>query len=148
MRNLFAAVLALGLATAPALAAPAADDAPSYEKGPVWDFGLVQTKDGHFDDYMKWLASQWRGQEEALKKAGRILDYKVLVVIDPRKGEPDIILATQYANMAGFDHSVSDEYALQRQIFGSLSKANQEQADRSSIRTILGDMLVREAVLK
>lgn len=149
MRYLSAAFVALTLCAAPALAAPPADpDAPSYEKGTVWDFGLVQTKDGHFDDYMKWLAGQWKAQEEALKKAGRILSYKVLVVTDPRKDEPDIILATEYANMAAFDHSAGDEYALQKSIFGSLSKASGEQAARGSIRTILGDILVREAILK
>jgi hypothetical protein len=155
MRYLPAAFVALTLCIAPALsapafaAAPAADpDAPSYDKGTVWDFGLVQTKDGHFDDYMKWLAGQWKAQEEALKKAGRILSYKVLIVADPRKDEPDIILATEYPNMAAFDHSAGDEYALQKSIFGPLSKATSEQAARGSIRTIVGDILVREAILK
>lgn len=147
MRYLTAAVAALSLfAVSPALAAD--DDVPSFDKGPVWDFAQVQTKDGHFDDYMKWLATQWKAQEEALKKAGYIVSYKVLVAADPRQGEADIILATEYANMAAFDRSSAEEYAMQKKIFGSLVAASQQQASRGSIRTLLGDTLMREAILK
>jgi hypothetical protein len=97
---------------------------------------------------MKWLAGPWKEQQEALKKAGMIKSYKVLLVADPRKDEPDIILATEYANMAAFDISTKQEYAMGEKIWGSLSKASQEQAARGAIRTVLGDKVVREAILK
>ncbi|MCJ2179576.1 hypothetical protein [Novosphingobium album (ex Hu et al. 2023)] len=145
MRHGKLAFLALSLIAAPALAQ---NDGPTFDKGPVWDFADIKTVDGHFDDYMAWLAGPWKEQQEAMKKAGYIMDYKVMLVSDPREGEPDIILATQYANMAAFDHSTADEYSLGKKIWGSMSKANQEQAARSSIRTVMGDMLVREAILK
>jgi hypothetical protein len=140
------AFAALALVTSAAIAQDA--DAPSFAKGPVWDYASVKTKDGHFDDYMKWLSTEWKAQQEALKKAGYISDYKVLVVSDPRGDEPDLILATQYPNMAAFDHSVAEEYAFQKKIFGPLAKASKEQADRGNIRTLLGDMMLREAILK
>lgn len=145
MKHAAILLAALALAAAPA---QAASEGPSYEKGPVWDFGQVKTVDGHFDDYMKWLAGPWKAQQEAMKKAGLIVSYKVLLVTDPREGEPDIILVTEYANMAAFDVSTTEEYRIGASIWGALSKANQEQAARSSIRTILGDMLTREAILK
>ena len=147
MRHFAAALAALVLINAtPSLAAD--DDAPVFDKGHVWDFTQVQTKDGHFDDYMKWLATQWKAQEEALKKAGVIVSYKVFVVADPRRDEGDLILATEYPNMAAFDRSTAEEYAMQKRIFGSLAQASQQQAARGEIRTILSDMVVREAVLK
>ena len=145
MRYLSAAFTALALLAAPTLAS--AED-PVYDKGPVWDYGQIKTVDGHFDDYMKWLAGPWQEQQEALKKAGYILSYKVLLVADPRKDEPDIILATEYKNMAAFDTTTKEEYAMGEKIWGSLSKASQEQAARGAIRTIMGDMVVREAILK
>jgi hypothetical protein len=128
--------------------ARAADEAPPFEKGPVWDFTQVKTVDGHFDDYMKFVTTVWKDQEETLKKAGRIIDYKVFLVANARQGEPDIILAQEYKNMAGFDRPVADEYAMAAQISGPLAKANQEQTARSSIRTIQGDMMMREITLK
>jgi hypothetical protein len=145
MRNRSVLLIALAMFAAPALAA---GDGPSYDKGPVWDFGEIKTVDGHFDDYMKWLAGPWKAQQEAMKKAGYIVSYKVLLVADPRKDEPDIILATEYANMAAFDHSTADEYKIGEKIWGSMTKASQEQAARGSIRTLMSDRLLREAVLK
>ena len=130
-------------------AAPAfAQDGPSFETGPVWDFSQVQTNDGHFDDYMAWLDTGWKAQEEALLKAGVIIGYKVYLVQNPRQGEPDIVLAQEYRNMAAFDRTVAEGYALQAKIGGPLSKSNAEQAARGSIRTIMGDVRMREAVLK
>ena len=145
MRTIFAAFATLALISIPALAA--AED-PVWEKGTVWDYGEIKTVDGHFDDYMKWLAGPWKEQQEAMKKAGMIKSYKVLLVADPRKDEPDIILATEYANMAAFDISTKQEYAMGEKIWGSLSKASQEQAARGAIRTVMGDKVVREALLK
>ncbi len=146
MKLLFASLAAAALfAGAPAFAA---DEGPVFETGPVWDFSQVQTKDGHFDDYMAWLDTGWKAQEEALKKAGVIIDYKVYLVESPRQGEPDLVLAQEYKNMAAFDRSVADGYAMQAKIFGSLPKANADQAARGTIRTIMGDVRMREAVLK
>ncbi|HJQ18600.1 MAG TPA: hypothetical protein VJ859_16580 [Allosphingosinicella sp.] len=150
MRHLLATLTAVTLALSPvAASAAAADpDAPSYAKGTVWDFAMIRTQDGHFDDYMQWLAGRWQEQQEALKKAGYIRSYKVLIVSDPRPNEADLILATEYQNMAAFDRTADEEYAMQKKIFGSLATASKEQAARGSIRTVLGDMLLREAVLK
>ncbi len=145
--RMMTAFAALSLMTSAAIAA-ADPDAPSFAKGTVWDYSSIKTKDGHFDDYMKWLSTEWKAQQEALKKAGYISSYKVLVVSDPREGEPDIILATEYPNMAAFDHSVAEEYAFAKKTFGPLAKASKEQADRGTIRTVMGDMMVREAILK
>jgi hypothetical protein len=114
----------------------------------VWDFTQIQTKDGHQDDYLRWLATDWKRQEEALKKAGVIVSYHVYMVQNPRQGEPDIVLAQEYKNMATFDTPVAQQYALQAKIAGSIAKSNEAQAARGTIRTIMGDVMVREAVLK
>ena len=119
-----------------------------FENGVVLDVASIQTKDGHFNDYMHWLATDWRRQEEALKKAGVITDYHVWLVQNQRAGEPDIMLTQTYKNMAVFDASQAQQYALQARIAGSIAKSDQGQAARGSIRTIMGDMMVREAVLK
>jgi opacity protein-like surface antigen len=147
MKRFLAAVVAsAALSTSAALAADA--NAPSYDNGPVWDYAAVKTKDGHFDDYMKWLSTEWKGQEEALKQAGVIMDYKVLVVTDPRANDPDVFLAQEYRNMAAFDTPVAQQYALYARISGPLVKASKEQEARGAIRTLMGDVMVREAILK
>jgi hypothetical protein len=147
MKHLFGAVAAsITLLALPALAAEA--NAPSFENGPVWDYAQIKTKDGHFDDYMHWLATAWKSQEEGLKKAGVIMDYKVYLVANPRNDEPDVLLAQEYKNMAAFDTPMAQQYALQAKIGGSITKQNEQQASRGTLRNIMGDVMVREAILK
>lgn len=50
--------------------------------------------------------------------------------------------------MAVFDQSQAAQYALQAKIAGSIARSDHEQAGRGSIRTIMGDMMLREAVFK
>jgi hypothetical protein len=147
MKYALAALAAsLAFATVPAIAQE--DNMPAFENGAVLDVASIQTKDGHFNDYMHWLSTDWKRQEEALKKAGVILDYHVWVVQNQRSGEPDIFLTQTYKNMAVFDASQAQQYALQAKIAGSIAKSDQGQTARGSIRTIMGDMMMREAVLR
>jgi hypothetical protein len=151
MKSLFAGIAASTvLIVGPALAA--GDDSPAFENGPVWDVVQVQTRDGHFDDYMKWVSTAWKAGEEAQKKEGVIVDYKVYVVDHPRAGEPDVLLCQEFRNMAAFDTPVAEQFEIaariSRSIEGSIAKMNQQQAARGAIRTVLGSMMMREAVLK
>jgi len=139
---------ALALVPALALTAAFADDARPYDNGPVWDFSMIQTKGGHFDDYMKFVATNWKAQQEAAKAKGWVLDYKVFSVTDPRDNEPDIILAIEYKNMGVFDVAIEEQEALTKKVFGSLPASNKAAVDRESIRTLKGDVLTRELILK
>jgi hypothetical protein len=145
MKRVFAALAALSaLIVLPALAA----SDRGYDNGPVWDVGAIQTKDGHFDDYMKFVTTTRKQQQEAMKKAGYILDYKVYVVTEPRDNEPDIYLATKFKNMAAFDTSLDEMDAFFAKTMGSKEQGNKEQQDRGAIRVVRGDMLMRELILK
>ncbi len=138
---------AAALLVIPSLAS-AADSARPYDNGPVWDVSAIQTKPGHFDDYMRFVATSWRALQEELKKQGQVLDYKVLTVADPRDNEPDIYLLVEWKNMAAFDTPLDKQDALTRKMFGSVADANKAGLDRESIRTLRGDMLTRELILK
>lgn len=144
--------IALLLSAAALLAIPslasAAEPVRPYDNGPVWDVAAIQTKPGHFDDYMKYVATTWRALNEELKKEGQVLDYKVLTVADPRDNEPDLYLLVEWKNMAAFDTPLDKQDALTRKVFGSVADANKAGMDRESIRTLRGDMLTRELILK
>ena len=139
---------ALALVPALAITSAFADDARPYDNGPVWDFSMIQTKGGHFDDYMKFVATSWRAEQEAAKAKGWVLDYKVFSVTDPRDNEPDVILAIEYKNMAVFDVSQDENDAMMKKVFGSLPASNKAAVDRETIRTLKGDVLTRELILK
>ena len=137
------ALLAATLVASPILA-----DGPHWNDGPVVNVGYIRTVDGHFDDYMAWLATTWKKQEEASKKAGLIISYRVLVVQPVGPNDPDIILVNEFKNWEALDSLGSKLDAVSAQVEGSLEKANQSQVERSKIRTVLGARTMQEAVLK
>ena len=111
-------------------AAALAEDARPYDNGPVWDVEAILTKPGHFDDYMKFVSTTWRAEQEALKAKGLVLDYKVLTTADPRENEPDLFLMVEYKNMAAFDTPLDEQDAMMKKLFGSMPAANKADVDR------------------
>ena len=136
---------ALLLAT---VATAALANGTEYNDGAVVSRTAIRTVDGHFDDYMHWLDTAWRQQEEAAKKAGILTDYKVLVAQPRGPQDPDIYLVEFYPNWATFDGIGAKMDSISKQLAGSLKEANAQQASRSSIRTILGSEVMQEATLK
>jgi len=123
-------------------------DGTHYSDGPVVNVAAIRTVDGHFDDYMKWLATTWKKQSEAGKKAGLILSYRVLLVEPRGPNDPDVYLVTEFKNWAALDGLGGKFDAVSTQIEGSLEKANQSQSDRAKIRTVLGSQTMQTAELK
>jgi hypothetical protein len=147
MKSFTTAAIAFGAMLAlPAVAS--ADEARTYDNGPVWQIGYIQTKAGHFDDYMKFVSTTWKAEQEALKAKGLVLDYKVLAPQDPRDNEPDLILMIEYKNMAAFDVPLDDLDAVTKKLSGSITAANKAYADRETIRVEKGTLLTRELILK
>ena len=123
-------------------------DGRDWDDGPVVNVASIRTVDGHFDDYMHWLATGFKKQEEAAKKAGLILSYRVFVLEPRGPQDPDILLVTEFKNWAALDHLGKKFDALTAETQGSVDQANHEQADRAKIRTVLGSRTQQEAILK
>jgi len=131
-----------------AIAPAAFADGTDYNDGQVVVRTAVRTVDGHFDDYMHWLATVWVKEEAAAKKAGILTDYKVLVAQPRGPQDPDIYLVEFYPNWAAFDGMGGKMDAIAKQIWGTLKETNTEEAGRGKIRTILGSEVMQEAKLK
>ena len=130
------------------LATLAYADGRNFNDGPVVNVSAIKTVDGHFDDYMQWLATNWKKQEEAAKKAGLITKYQVLVVESQGPHDPDILLVVEFKNWAALDGLGSKFDAVSAQVEGSVEKANQAEVDRAKIRTVLGSKTMQVAELK
>ncbi len=123
-------------------------DGRDWTDGPVQNVAFIRTVDGHFDDYMHWLATTYKKQQEAAKAAGLITSYEVLVGQPHNPQEADIILITVYKNWAALDHLGSKLDEVSAKVEGSVDAANKSEADRAKIRTVLGSDTVQVAVLK
>ena len=82
-----AALLGLACASTAALA-----DDHAFTDGPVVNVAAVRTEYGKFDDYMKYLDGNWKATQEAAKKAGLVLSYRVITVQPRTENDPDVYL--------------------------------------------------------
>jgi hypothetical protein len=140
-----AAAALLGLSSLSTLAYA---DGRDWSDGPVINVASIRTVDGHFDDYMHWLATTYKKLQEASKKAGLITGYRV-IVIEPRgPNDPDVLLVTEYKNWAALDNLGGKSDKVGAEVEGSVEAAAQSERDRAKIRTVLGSRTEQEAILK
>ena len=128
-------------------AAVLADDTKVYRDGPVIEVSYIRTKPGHFDDYMKFLATTYRTLMEANKKAGLITDYAIYSALPRSPQDPDLLLTITYPNMAALDRTEEADAVAERTV-GTMTAQNQAALDRESLREVLGSERVRELILK
>jgi len=79
-----------------------ADD-HAYTEGTVSQVAAIRTIEGHFDDYMAWIDTVWKKEQEAAKKAGYIVKYEVFVAQPRTENDADIYLMITYKNYAAMD---------------------------------------------
>jgi hypothetical protein len=145
MQRLSTTLIALALAGASTFGW--AQNAKPYTDGPVTEVSYIKTKPGRFDDYMQFLATTYRAEMEAQKKAGLILAYRIYSKQARSPQEPDLILTITYPNMAALDRT--DEFdAVSAKVLGSSAAQNKATIERGPMREVLGSELIRELVLK
>ena len=112
-------ILSLCLAVSSLSLNARAQDERAYTDGPVTDVTYIQVEYGHFEEYIDWLNSTWKPTMEAYKKAGLIIDYKVLRLTPKSPDQPNIILWITFKNgMAALDKGVELE-AVAKQVIGT-----------------------------
>ena len=119
----------------------------TYNEGPVTEVTYLKIEYGHFDEYVDWLNSTWKPLNEAKKKAGLIVDYKVFTTRPRKPEEPNVIFMITYQNMAAFDRRTK-ENAVAVEMIGSAKEQDAARIARSAYRQRLGTELIREIILK
>ena len=119
-----------------------------YHNGTVWDIAFIRIKPGMDVAYQNYLASSWKAEQEALKKEGVILSYKVLVTEGHTPGEFNIMLMTEFKDMATMEANEDKADSISQKVVGSDQQQMQGYKDRSEIREIIGNRLARELVLE
>lgn len=124
-----------------------ADDHP-YSEGPIVNVASIRTVDGHFDDYMKFVATTWKQEQEAAKKMGDVISYQVLTVEPRSPNDPDVYLVVTFKNWAALDGWIAKSDAIAKAVSGTVAAADKGQADRGAIRRILGSQTMQVLNLK
>ena len=141
-------ILSICLAASSLSLTARAQDERAYTDGPVTDVTYIQVEYGHFEEYIDWLNSTWKPTMEAYKKAGLIIDYKVLQATPKSPDQPNIYLWITFKNAAAaLDKGVELE-AVAKQVIGTTEVQNKARVHRNDYRKVMGGELFRELILK
>jgi hypothetical protein len=119
-----------------------------YRDGSVWNISMIRVKPGMDSAYLNYLATDWKRNQEAAKKEGLILSYKVLVTEGHSPTDWDLLLMTEVKDLATMEANNDKADALTQKIVGDDQKQMQGYKDRSEIREVMGIRLAREIVLE
>ena len=119
-----------------------------YRNGSVWDVAFIRMKPGMDTAYLNYIATDWKRNQEALKKDGLILSYKVLTTEAHGSNDWNIMLMTEYKDMATMEANEAKADALAQRVIGNDQKQLQGYRERLEIREVMGNRLAREIVLE
>ena len=120
----------------------------SYRNGSVWDVAMIRIKPGMDTAYLNYVATDWKRNQEAAKKEGLLLSYRVLQTESHSANDWNLLLMTEYKDLASLEANQDKADALAQRMIGDDQKQMQGYKDRSEIREIVGDRLAREIVLE
>ena len=120
----------------------------TYKEGSVWNIQFVRTNAGQGVDYLNSLKTTWKAvQDEALKQ-GLILSYKILDGEAANSQDFDILLMTEFKNLASMEGMEDKWDAISKKVVGDMAAMKTLRDSRVSMRTINGGKLMREIVYK
>ena len=119
-----------------------------YHNGTVWNISFIRIKPGMDSAYMNYLASSWKAEQEAQKKDGNIVSYKVMSVEGHTSGEFNLMLMSEYKSLAAMEASEDKADAVTQKVVGNDETQMKGYNDRLAIREIIGDRLAREVILE
>ena len=119
-----------------------------FKNGTVWSIGFIRMKPGMETAYLNYVAGDWKREQEALKKDGQIISYRVLQTEAHGAGDFNLMLMTEYKDLATYEKNQDKADALLQTVIGDDEKQRQGYRQRLEIREVLADRLAREIVLE
>ena len=139
--SLFVLMLTLSVAASAQVNRP-------YHDGSVWAIGVISMKPGMDGAYKNYLASEWKKQQEALKKDGQIISYMAIQTESHSSTDWNMLLLTEYKDLATYEANQTKADNLAQTVIGDDAKQMQGYRDRLLIREVLGNRIARQIVLE
>jgi hypothetical protein len=119
-----------------------------FRSGSVWSVSFIRMKPGMENAYLNYIASEWKREQEAFKKDGQILSYKVITTEAHGSNDWNIMLMTEYKDLATMEANETKADNLAQAVSGNDEKQMQGYRDRLQIREVLDVRTAREIVLE
>ena len=119
-----------------------------FRNGSVWSVSYIRMKPGMETAYLNYIATDWKRNQEASKKDGLILSYRVLTTEPHNPQDFNIMLMTEYKDLTTLEANQDKADALAQRVIGDDAKQMQGYRERLEIREVLGVRQAREIVLE
>jgi hypothetical protein len=119
-----------------------------FRNGSVWAVSFIRMKPGMDVAYLNFIATDWKKEQEALKSAGISLSYKVLETEGHAPDDWNLILMTEFKDLASLEANEAKAEALAQKVVGTDEKQMQGYRERVEIREVMGTRLAREIILE
>jgi hypothetical protein len=119
-----------------------------YRNGSVWNISFIKMKPGMDTAYLKYVASDWKREQEALKKDGQIISYKVITTEAHGSNDWNIMLMSEYKDLATLEANEDKADKLAQTVVGNDEEQMKGYRERLQIREVLDVRTAREIVLE
>jgi hypothetical protein len=140
MRKLMIAAAALAVLAA----TPAAAQQSSMKPGPLWTAARIYVEDGQMPNYMDYLTKTWVDLQDYSKAQGWLLEYHVLQSVNPRDGEPNIVLLTRFNDFPSAAETDRRNDLINKRLGLDSHGAAAASGERTKIRKQMGSVMYRE----
>lgn len=110
----------------------------------MWTAARIAVEDGQMQNYMDYLTKTWTAQQEFAKSQGWLLEYHVLQSMNPRDGEPNIVLITTFNDLPSAAEADRRNAMLNQRLTLDDHSAAAASGDRNKMRHQMGSVLYRE----
>ena len=131
-----------------AFATPVVAQSSSYTMGTVWQVSSIKVMPGQFENYMDFLAGNWRKEFEFGKKQGYVVSYHVFAVNNAREGEPDLMLAVEYKDYIPIAQQMEYQKQFEAMMAADAHKMETESGTRVTMRKEAGSIELQELKFK
>ena len=112
--------------------------------GALWTAARINVEDGQMQNYLDYLANTWTKNQEYAKSQGWLLEYHVLSSVNPRDGEPNIILITRFNDFPSAAETERRNAMMAKFTGQDAHQAAAASGQRNPMRRQSGSVLYRE----
>lgn len=112
--------------------------------GALWSAARIEVHDGQMQNYLDWLSKTWVSNQEFAKSQGWLLEYHILSSVNPRDGEPNIILITRFNDFPSAAEVDRRNEMMARHTGQDAHQAAVASGERNPMRKQMGSVLYRE----
>ena len=143
MKHCYLKAMAVVLMGVLALNVAQAQDEPPFIPGDYWEVTGVKTADGAGLKYARWLAGEWRKNNEFAKSQGWIKDFMVINNVHARSDEPDLYLVRVFEGMPTVEEGEERRAKYMAWAKKSMDTMAEESGNRAEFRTVMSTSLLR-----